>query len=338
MVRLKRISIFLLSLSLLIVIIWLFVNSIQKNNNKTSDELYYEAYRRFDKIFSIKIPGKMNFCGETVPVDKFYVRESLDRELLVNTYWHSNTLLMFKRAYRYFPVIDSILKLNHVPSDFRYLALIESGFENIVSPAGAKGFWQIMKTTAQMYGLEVNAEIDERYHLEKSTLAACKYLKASYQKFGNWTLAAASYNMGAEGLASVIKSQKSDNYYDLYLNKETQRYIYRILAVKLIYESPVAYGFYLREKDFYPEIKTYTVIVDTSITNWAEFAIINKSNYRILKEFNPWILKYSLTNKNKKTYNIKFPVVGYESLPLFKIESSPDDNLFNDTLKINEIH
>ena len=315
----------------------LFIFSKTNTDNKASDDKYFDASQRFYKIFNIRIPETVDFAGEQVPIDKFYVREGLDRELLVNSYWHSNTILMFKRAYRYLPFMDSILKANRIPTDFKYLAMIESGLENIVSPAGAAGFWQFMKPTGLKYGLEINNEMDERYNLEKSTIAACKYLKSSYDYFHNWTLAAASYNMGVNGLNEVLKNQKADNYYDLYLNKETQRYIYRIIALKLIYQSPVKYGFYLRYNDMYPQIPVYTVKVDSTVTNWADFAINNNSNYRILKEFNPWILKYTLTKKENKEYKILFPQPGFEKYSKLLSEIEYDDNLFNDTLKVDQI-
>jgi membrane-bound lytic murein transglycosylase D len=315
----------------------LFVFSKKHIYDNPSDDKYYEAGRRFYKIFSVKIPESISFAGEEVPLDKFYVREGLDRELLVNSYWQSNTLLMFKRSFRYFPVIDSILSANKVPSDFKYLALIESGLENVASPSGAAGFWQIIKATALKYDIEINQEVDERYNLEKSTVAACQYLKAAYAHFNNWTLAAASYNMGVDGLSDVMKSQNTNNYYDLYLNKETQRYIYRILAVKLIYQSPVNYGFYIRNTDMYPKIPVYSVTVDSAVISWPDFARQNNSNYRILKELNPWIIKYTLTNKENKKYKVFFPKQGYEKYSNLFSEIKQDGSLFNDTLKVDQI-
>jgi len=308
-----------------------------KSPDNSSDARYYEAGSRYYKIFNVKIPASLSFAGENVPLDRFYVHEGLDRELLVNCYWQSNTLLILKRSFRYFPEIDSVLKANKIPSDFKYLALIESGFENSISPAGAAGFWQFLKSTGTKYGLEINQEVDERYHVVKATVAACKYLKNAYARFNNWTLSAASYNMGVEGLSGVIENQKVDNYYDLYLNKETQRYVYRILAVKLIYESPVSHGFYLRANDMYPPIPAHSVIVDSAVASWPDFAKENGSNYRILKELNPWILKYTLTNKENKSYKVLFPDKGYEKYSTLFSEIKQDGCLFNDTLKVDQI-
>jgi membrane-bound lytic murein transglycosylase D len=334
---LKKISFIVFSLLVLIISIKVFVFSNIMQEDKNSDEAYFNAGQRFYKIFTVRIPEKLDFAGEAVPLDKFYVREGLDRELMVNTFWHSNTFLMFKRSQRCFPIIDSVLKANQVPVDFKYLAMIESGLENIVSPAGATGIWQFMKGTATENGLTINAEIDERYDLVKSSVAACKYLKAAKAKYNSWTLAAASYNMGTDGIKDVMTKQKADNYYDLYLNKETQRYVYRILAMKIIYRSPVKYGFYLRNLDLYPEIPTYTVAVDSAVADWADFAVKNKSNYRILKELNPWILKYTLTNKENKTYLVRFPKPGFENYTLLRSTVKTEDHLFNDTIKTDRI-
>ena len=275
-------------------------NDAIKNN-------YSLNYKKEYKIFSPPLPTHLNFCGEPVPLDTFYVSEQLDREILVNTYWHSNTLLLFKRANRWLPVIEPILKEYGIPDDFKYLALIESNLQNVTSPAGAKGYWQLMKKTAQSYGLEVNKEVDERYNVEKSTLAACKYLKEAHQKFGSWTLAAASYNMGKGGLNNRLTQQQVNSYYDLLLNEETARYIYRALAIKVIFNQPSKYGFTLREADLYPPLKYKTIELDTSVTNWLSFANKHGISYRMLKEFNPWLREKSLNNPNHKTYKIKIP-------------------------------
>ena len=195
------------------------------------------------------IPSHMTLAGEEVPLNDFGVREALDRELIVNTYRHSGTILYMKRASRWFPVIKPILAEEGVPEDFKYLAVIESGLSQVVSPAGASGFWQFLKKTGPEYGLEVSSTVDERYHVEKATRAACLYLKEAYEKFGSWSLAAASYNMGMSGVTKRLKEQGVDNYWDLHLNSETARYVYRILAVKKVLESPASFGFKLRESD-----------------------------------------------------------------------------------------
>ncbi len=310
----------------------IFSRMIEKN----TDEIYYKAFQKYNKVFSAEIPSKLDFCGENVPLNIYYVREGLERELLVNTFWHSNTMLMLKRAYRWFPIIEPILKKNGIPDDFKYLALIESSFLNVVSPANAAGFWQFVKATGQKYGLEINEEVDQRYDLEKATDAACKYLKSNYNYLNNnWTLAAAAYNMGEFGLKRSAEYQKKDNYYDLFLNDETSRYLYRILAIKLIHKRPTKYGFYLRIKDLYSPIPYKTVSVDTSITNLVDFALYNNVSYKILKDFNPWLRSKQLTNKEKKVYSIKIPLKGYEDY--FSLFTEDMEKIFNDTADINNL-
>ncbi|HEC41335.1 MAG TPA: lytic transglycosylase domain-containing protein [Bacteroides sp.] len=267
-------------------------------------------------VTSVAIPDVLDFAGENTPVENFDVRESLDRELLINTYWQSHTLLLIKRANRYFPVIEKILKENGVPEDFKYLSVAESDLMNLVSPAQAVGFWQFKKGTAGDMGLEVNSEIDERYHLEKSTKAACKFLKHSYELFGSWTMAAASYNMGRTGLNRQLGRQDENYYYDLLLNEETARYIYRILALKLIMENPKEYGFEYSKDELYPPIPTYKVTLDSPVEDFAEFAKRYSINYKVLKIFNPWLRDNKLTNTRGKTYYISIPKKGYRDFAL----------------------
>lgn len=262
-------------------------------------------------IYMVKLPVDIDFAGEEVPLEYFDVAENLDREIHVNTYWHSQTLLFFKRANRYFPVIEKILEENDIPDDFKYLALIESGLTNIISPAGATGFWQFLKGTAKEYGLEVNNEIDERYHIEKSTLAACKYLKKSFKKYGNWTMAAASYNLGKRNLDKQVERQKTNYYYDLLLGEETERYLFRILAAKYILSDPANYGFHFVKKDLYKQIPHYYIKIDTSIESFTDLAYEHSINYKTLKYFNPWLRENYLTNSNKKEYVLKIPKKGY---------------------------
>lgn len=262
------------------------------------------------KTVGINIPKDLNFAGEKVPLNDFAIVESLDRELLVNTYWQSQTLLLFKRANRWFPVIEPILKRNGVPDDFKYVAVVESGLLNIVSPAKATGYWQIVAETGKTYGLEINEEVDERYSMEKSTEAACKYFRESYEKFNNWTLVAASYNMGISGVAAQLEKQKVNNYYDLFLNDETARYMFRVLAVKDILSRPRAYGFMLRKQDLYRPIPTRNVAVDSSVTDLADFALSYGINYKILKLLNPWLRSSSLINEGRKVYQIELPGKG----------------------------
>lgn len=295
-------------LLLIITAARLFIFSITE---KEEDENYRNYFKQSYKIFSITVPENLNFAGEPVPLHDFDFHERMDRELTVNTYWQSNTSFFHKRANRWFPVIEPILKKNGIPDDFKYLALIESGLTNIVSPAGATGFWQLMEEPAKKYGLQIDKEVDERYNVEKSTEAACKYLHEAYSIFGNWTMAAASYNMGMNGAQRQLEKQKVNNYYDLLLGEETSRYVFRILAAKCIIEHPQNYGFYLRKKDLYPPFKTYEVTLDTAVADFTDYAISNKVNYKILKMFNPWLRQSFLTNKERKKYTIKLPVEGY---------------------------
>ena len=280
-------------------------------------------------IFAIPKPSStIYFANERVPLENPDIWERYDKELLKNTYWQSNTLLLHKRAAKYFPVIEPILKKNNLPDDFKYLALTESGLENVTSPAGAKGFWQIMKSTAKEFNLEVNSEVDERYHFEKSTQAACDFLNSAKEKFGSWTLAAAAYNMGRSGLLKQMNRQKSYTYYDLLLNNETSRYVFRILAIKEIIENPKKYGFQFRTEDLYKNIPTYEVMVDTSISSWADFSKEYGINYKILKLHNPWLRESYLTNKLKKKYYIEIPQKGNYSLQNNLTQS--DSSLFNE--------
>ncbi|MCB0655000.1 MAG: lytic transglycosylase domain-containing protein [Saprospiraceae bacterium] len=259
-------------------------------------------------IKSVPLDKGYAFAGESVPVDNFDVYERLDREMLVNSYWHSSTVLNIKAANRYFPVIEPILAEEGIPDDFKYLAVIESNLRNETSPAGARGLWQFLKSIGSYYGLEINDEVDERLNVEKSTLAACKYLKDSKRKFGSWTLAAAAYNMGDTRLRKELDQQKADNYYDLNLNDETSRYVFRILAVKEILQDPQAFGFIIDPQHLYEPLDKYQVVeVDKGITDLGDFAQEHGITYRMLKVYNPWLRTGKLTNKTGKTYQIKIP-------------------------------
>jgi len=277
----------------------------------TEDDLGKFNTNEVFTVSGVPIPDQITFAGEPVPLDLFDVRESLDRELLSNTYFHSQTIRLIKLANRYFPQIEPVLKKNLVPDDFKYLAMAESGLTQAVSPAKAVGFWQLMKGTAQDYGLEVNAEVDERYHVSKSTEVACSYLIESFQKYGNWTMTAASYNAGRRGMDRQIERQKKENYYDLLLNEETARYLYRVVAFKMIFENPIAYGFDIADKDLYPQIPVRTIEVDSAVVDFADFAADLGTNYKILKYLNPWLRDNKLTNSRGKTYEVILPEKGY---------------------------
>ena len=250
-------------------------------------------------------PQSISFAGEAVHLDKHYVLERLDRELLVNNFWHSNSILVLKRAAKYFPIIEPILQENGIPDDFKYLAVIESGLTHVVSPAGAEGFWQFMPQTARDYGLEVNGDIDERLHLIKATESAAAYLIDAYAEFGNWTLAAAAYNAGVQRIKSSLEKQQTKSYYDLHLNEETSRYMYRILATKLIFESPERYGFVIPKAQTYLFPNTKLVKVSTSPIDWVAFAQSQNMSYADFRELNPWIKGYQHSNRNNKEYEIR---------------------------------
>ncbi len=273
----------------------------------TDDDYYKESFLNHYGIYAVPLPAEMEFAGERVPLEDWDILERLDRELLVNTYWQSNTLLYLKRANRWFPVFEPILAANGIPDDFKYVALIESGLMNVVSPAGAAGYWQFLAATGREYGLEVNDHVDERYHVEKATQAACQYLRDSYRRFNNWTLAAAGYNMGNAGVNRQIESQRVGSYYDLHLNEETSRYLFRVLAVKHIFENPAGSGFHFRKSDLYQPLDYRTVIVDKPIANLAQFAIENGTNYKTLRLLNPWLRRDELPNRSGKKYEIKLP-------------------------------
>ncbi|MGY8941283.1 MAG: lytic transglycosylase domain-containing protein [Flavobacteriales bacterium] len=243
-----------------------------------------------------RIPNQEDIAGEAVPMDAFGVQEQLDRELVVNTYHHSSTMMYLKRASRWFPVIEPILEEEGIPEDLKYLAVIESGLDQVVSPAGAAGFWQFMKGTAPEYGLFVNAEVDERYHVEKATRAACAYMRESKEEFGSWALAAASYNMGKAGVRRELKEQGVSTYWDLHLNSETARYVYRLLAIKAIFESPGSFGFELHKDALYHPYETRTLWVRERIADWAAFAQSEGSNLKALKILNPWLRRDQLTS------------------------------------------
>lgn len=280
----------------------LFMNSVYISDvgpKKNTAETY--------NIKALKIPNGLTFAGEKIPTDRFDIKERMDRELLVNTYWQSNGLLLIKKANKYFPIIEPILKENGIPDDFKYLAVAESGLENVTSSSGAKGFWQFLKSTAREYGLEVNNNVDERYNLELATKVAADYLKKSKEKFGSWTLAAAAYNAGNGRISKQLETQQVDNYYDLLLNSETSRYVFRIVALKEILSNAKSYGFEYDNEDLYQLPETYSVKVDTAITNIASFAKLFNTNYKELKLHNPWLRENKLNNKSRKLYEIKIP-------------------------------
>lgn len=274
----------------------------------------HEAYQAenytleaFDKAIRVEVPAKFDFAGDEVPTYETEVRERFDRELYVNTYWQSQTGLIIKRANRWFPQIEKILKEEGVPDDFKYIAVIESDLRNVISPVGATGFWQFMEETGKEFGLEINQEVDERYDPIKSTYAACKYFKKAYKKFGNWTLAAASYNRGMGGINHALRKQKAKSFYDLRLNTQTARYVYRLLAFKEILQNPTKYDFHIPKDLVYKQEKMNFMYIDTTINNLPAFAKLIGVSYKTLKYYNPWLRKYSLEVKEGEVYTLKLP-------------------------------
>jgi hypothetical protein len=286
-----------------ILITSLFVNAVQKTKNedpKNTSEKY--------EIQALKLPDNLNLAGERVPIERQDIRERMDRELLVNTYWQSNGLLLLKRTNKYFPVLEPLLKKYGLPDDFKYLAVAESGLIDETSSAGAAGMWHFMKSTGKEYGLEINKNVDERYNIEKSTKVAAEYLKKAKEKLGSWTLAAAAYNAGNHGVSKRLETQQVSNYYDALLPDETERYIFRIIALKEVLSNPKKYGFKYDKEDLYTLEQTKTIKVDTAITNIALFAKEFGTNYKELKNHNSWLRENKLNNKSRKIYEIKIPV------------------------------
>lgn len=292
----------IISLTGIVALSGMFVFGVQSEvDNNSSQEI--EKSNDYN-VYALDIPKDLNFAGEPLPLHKPDVYERIDRELLVNTYWQSNGLLLIKRSKKYFPIIEPILKQYGVPDDFKYLAVIESGLTQAVSPAKAVGFWQILSSTARELGLEVNSNVDERYHIEKATVAACKYLIKSKEKFGSWTLAAAAYNAGRGGINKRLEQQKVSNYYDLLLGEETGRYVFRIVAVKQILSNPSQYGFNFKDKHLYTRPATYTLEVDTVVSSFPDFAAKYGITYKELKLHNPWLRETHLKNASRKKYDI----------------------------------
>ncbi len=290
------------------VLVLVAVFSSSTADDRADPPVWNDEARLPQIVRAVRLAEHYDFAGEPLPLDNFDVRERLERELMVNAYWHSSTLLALKNASRYFPVIEPILRRHGIPDDFKYLVVAESNFRNVTSPAGAKGFWQFLKGTAEDYGLEVNSEVDERYHLEKATEAACKYFQKLHDRFGSWTLVAAAYNMGENALARALERQQMTSYYDLNLGEETNRYVFRIVALKEVLTRPEKFGFELAETDRYGPLDNYSIVrVDEPVPSLGAFARQYGTTYRMLKLYNPWLRSYRLSNRSGKVYDIRIP-------------------------------
>lgn len=295
-----------LIVSILIIISTLSITFAitQQYSHHNNNDLIPNYYRNSGS--TPPLPSHLQFAGEEVPINVYYVHEALDKELIINCYQHSKTLQIIKRSARFFPIIEPILKEEGVPDDFKYLCVAESGLNNVVSPAKAAGFWQFIPSTGKLYGLEISDDVDERYHLEKATHAACKYLKNAKNSLGSWALAAAAYNMGEVNLKKGIENQKVDNYWDLYLNQETSRYVYRILSYKLIMDNPRVYGYDYCQAQVYHSIPCTEVEISGPLPSLYDFAQDNKVTYKELRMLNPWI-RNSRISTSGKIYKIKVP-------------------------------
>lgn len=271
------------------------------------EEDYLNMIQQNYQNFSAPIPSKLDFCGQDVPLDNVYVRECLDRELTYLTFQHASTFIVLKRAFRYFPQIEKTLQENNVPDDLKYLCVAESALNNAVSSVKAEGFWQFMPVTAREYGLIVNDEYDERYDVDKATEAACKYLKGSYSRLKDWALTCASYNCGEKGVKDRMSEQEIGDYWTLHLNSETARYVYRIMAYKIIMQNPKQYGFYIRRQDCYQPMEYTTITVDTTITNFYSFSKSLGVSYHCFRLANPALQGKQLTNKEHRKYTLKIP-------------------------------
>ena len=281
--------------------------SVSKTSSLSSTPLETSTINPEFKVKAYDLPDSLDFAGELVPIQFPRIQKRFDAALIPTVYRHSSTILRYKRAARWFPEIEAILKKNNIPDDFKYMAIVESNLQNLISSQGATGFWQFMPETAREYGLEVNGQVDERYHPIKSTEAAVKYLADAYRIFKNWTLVAASYNMGMRGLQNRIKQQKVDSYYDLYLNAETSAYVYHILVVKSLFENPQRYGFYIAPEHLYKQNEFEKLNISQSIPSLVDFALEKNINYDILKTYNPWLRSSSLIINNAKSYTILIP-------------------------------
>jgi hypothetical protein len=287
-------------------IVLLLSGKLFVSSTMSSPDDYGRLFEHRYHIFALELPYDVSFAGETVPLTDEAIRQRFDRELNINTYWQTQTSLLIRRAFRFFPVIRPILRKNGVPDDFKYLPLIESGFHDMVSPAGAEGPWQFLPRTARMYGLTVDNAIDERYDLAKSTEAACRYFKQAYKRLGNWTLVAAAYNMGISGVATAAQRQSATNYYDMALNIQTSRYVFRLVAIKEIMEHPRRYGFHFVRRSLYAPIPTLKVKVSAA-TNLVRFARSYGITFQTLKELNPWVKNHELSDNQGKTYYLYIP-------------------------------
>lgn len=280
-----------------------------------SAQIYPAQPQSLATVMIPELPQNLSFAGERVPLENFDTRESLFREIFSTEFMHSRTMISLLSTKRYFPIIEPILKKNGVPSDFKYLCVAESGLNpNISSGAGAAGLWQLMPFVGKSAGMVVSADVDERFHIEKATEAACKHLKDSYDLFGSWTLAAAAYNLGNTGVKTRMAKQGTTDYYDTFLPEETMRYMFRCVAWKLVAESPERYGFKIAETDYYPAFSDYREVeLNDKQIDWSAFAKSQGTTYKMLRELNHWIRDYQYSNPSGKTFIVKIPTTKFRN-------------------------
>jgi membrane-bound lytic murein transglycosylase D len=285
-----------------VIVVTLFLLLASLFDYYISNKIFTAETKKYYKEYNIRIPKYLYFANIKVPVEKEYVRKAIAREILKNKDWNIQSKLLHERSEKWFPVIEPILKSHGIPDDFKYIALVESHLSNAVSPRGAVGFWQFLKSTGDSYGLEINDYVDERLHVIKSTQAACKYFKYSYKELGDWILVAASYNKGIGGISNQLKRQQKSNYYELKLNKETGTYVYKIIAMKELLTNNKSYGVHFSVKRLNKKIKTKKITIDSTINDLQKFSANKKIDYTNLKELNPWLLKDKLPNEGRKKY------------------------------------
>ncbi len=312
-----------MKLIILLFLCTIFVTCVQQEEQSSTTNQEVTSLRQFNIP---EVPNSIQFAGETIALDTRDQIERFDRELIVNNFWHSNTILFMKRAHRWFPKMKEIFKNYDVPQDLIYISIVESGLMQVRSPAGARGFWQLMPQTARQYGLIVNGEIDERLHVEKSTRAACQYLRNAYEELGSWLLAAAAYNRGVRGIEDALEHQQVDDYTDLQLNAETHRYVFRILAVKLIMKNPEEFGFHLTQTQMYPERKVRKVQVTEDIDDLVEWSLERGELYKTTRQLNPWIRQSYLKVPRADTMILSLPD---------ETNNSITSAVMNDTIKKN---
>jgi hypothetical protein len=286
----------------------IMLSACSENRLVNSEETVQNDTSLNKNIFVVpEVPDSIEFADEWINLNDLDLKERFDRELIVNNFWHSNTILYLKRANRWFPLMSEILEEEGVPRDMFYLAVIESGLTQATSPSGARGFWQFMEPTARDYNLQVNNQVDERLNIAKSTRAACQYLKDAYQKFNSWALAAASYNMGVAGVQSNLERQGVDSYFDLYLNSETARYVFRILAVKEIMNNPQKFGFQIKPDQLYAPYELKKVTIENNIEDLYKWSIEQGVTFKIVQKLNPWIISTKLTLNSGQTIELNLP-------------------------------